>query len=148
MENNGNREVSSYPPIKQSDETLNQELENNLAQIRDAIDSPKTLLIMRNAVLTLLETPNQPFNWKAVHALLTQDDFRADIVNKLKQVTPKFWREEWDSLWKVDEDPLFSMAHQRIVRRYSLIVYWTEEWSHTPEKARIHAAEIAQAFAQ
>ena len=147
MESNGKRIISSsYPLFKQSDEMLNQELENNLGLIWDDIESPRTLWIMRNAILTILETPDQSFSWKAVHALLTQDDFRTDIVNKLKQVTPKFWREEWDFLWKVDEDPLFSKAQQRIVRRNSLIVFWTEEWSDTPKKAKIHAAEIIEAL--
>jgi hypothetical protein len=146
MENYGNRVAGSYPLFKQSDEMLNQELENNLGLIWGDIESPRTLWIMRNAILTILETPDQSFSWKAVHALLTQDDFCTDIVNKLKQVTPKFWREEWDSLWKVDEDPLFSKAQQRIVRRYSLIVFWTEEWSETPKKERIYAAEIIEAL--
>jgi hypothetical protein len=144
MENNGNREVGSSILMEKSDELLNQELKNNLAFTVDAIDAPKTLWIMRNAILTILDTPNQPYSWKAVHSLITQDDFRADIVDKLKKVTPMFWREEWDSLWKVDEDPLFSKAQQRVARRHSLIVYWTEEWSQIPAKAKNHAAKIAQ----
>jgi len=146
MENNGNRAVGSHTLTKLSDETLNQELENHLAPIKDVIDTPRTLLIMRNAILTLLETPDQPFSWKSVHALLTQDEFRADVVNKLEGATPKFWREDWDSLWKVDEDPLFSKAQQRIVIRQSLIVYWTQEWSHTPKEERMHAAKIVEAL--
>ncbi len=141
MENNGSREVSSPPFFKQSDEQLNQEMLDHLEVIKAAVDSPKFLLIIRNAVHTLLETPNQDFSWKAVYALLTDDKFRANVIDKLKEVTPEFWRDEWDKLWKVEEDPLFSKAQQRIVKRRSLIIFWTDEWSTLHKKEKMHVSE-------
>ncbi len=141
MENNGTREMSNPPVFKQSDEQLNQDMLSHLEVVKDAVDSPKFLLIIRNAVHTLLETPNQDFTWKAVYALLTDEKFRANIIDRLKGATPKFWRDEWDNLWKVDEDPLFSKAQQRIVKRQSLVVFWTEEWDTLPKKEKMHVAD-------
>lgn len=142
MENNGERGINSIPFFKQSNEQLNQEMLDHLDVVADAVDSPKFLLIIRNAVHTLLETPDQDFSWKAVHDLLTDEKFRSNVVGKLKEVTPKFWRDEWDKLWEINEDPLFSKAQQRIVKRQSLIVFWTEEWDTLPKKEKVHVAEV------
>lgn len=144
MENNGTKGVSPQPLIKQSDETMNQELINHLALLRDAIDSPRILFIFRNAILTLLQLPNQPFNWHDVYALLRQNEFRINVVSRLKKLTPAYWSEEWDSLWNLDVDPLFSKAQQRTVRQHSLIVYWSEEWSSIPEELRMHALKLVE----
>jgi RNA polymerase-interacting CarD/CdnL/TRCF family regulator len=115
---------------------------DHLDVVADAVDSPKFLLIIRNAVHTLLETPGQDFSWKSVHELLSDEKFRSNVVSKLKEVTPDLWREEWDKMWKVEEDPLFSKAQQRIVKRQSLIVFWTEEWDTLPTKEKMHVAEV------
>jgi hypothetical protein len=142
MENNGDRGINSNSFFKQSSEQLNQEMLDHLDVVADAVDSPKFLLIIRNAVHTLLETPGQDFSWKSVHELLSDEKFRSNVVSKLKEVTPDLWREEWDKMWKVEEDPLFSKAQQRIVKRQSLIVFWTEEWDTLPTKEKMHVAEV------
>jgi len=146
MEENVEKVVNCHFSIKQSEEQLNEDLLDHLAVVRNAVDSPSLLLIMRNAILTLLETPNQSFNWKAIHALLTDDEFRGRVVNKLKQATPTFWIEGWDELCKIDENPVSSKAQPRIVKRHSLIVYWTEEWKAIPKNERNRAAQIIESL--
>lgn len=143
MENDGKGRVNSVS-LERISETLEQEAKRTLALVSDSIDSPKVFYALRNAVLTLLQIPDQPFNWGNVYTLFTQDAYRASIIKRLKELTPAFWSEQWDSLWTVEVDPLFAMRQQYIVRRQSLIVYWSEEWEQIPEEVKTHAVDIVK----
>ncbi len=146
MEKNVDRVVNCNFLVKQSNEQLNQDLIDHLSVIENSINSPRLMSIMRNAILTLLETPNQAFSWKAVRTLLTDDEFRGSVVKRLKQVTPTFWLEGWNDLCKESENPSLSRGQPRIVKRHSLIVYWTEEWDAVPQKERIRTAQLIEAL--
>lgn len=127
---------------------LERDIDTRLRQFMEAlaniVDSPKALLILRNAALTLLELPEHTLDVEKVCELLTDDQVRAGVIKKLSEETPPYWSEQWNSLWEKDVDPLLSESQQRIVRRISLVTFWSKEWDGIPAEVRSHVAEAAK----
>lgn len=134
-----------------SENIIEKKLQYQLRPIRDRIDSPRTLLILKNAVLTLLELEvkqgdsNSPekIDGNSLLSLLSNDDFRKVTLAKLASSTPSFWDDNWDRAFAKDAEPLYSERQQRIMRRRSLIVFWTKEWDSIPKEKIEKAIEIA-----
>jgi hypothetical protein len=130
---------------------IEKELQDELRKVREEIDSPRALLIIRNAALTLLELSEiktagqlRPCNldWNSVKSLLSNSQYRQTIVDRLISTSPNFWDENWDHVWSKDAEPLYSEQQQRIVRRRSLISFWTREWQTLPKDQIEHAVLV------
>ncbi len=106
--------------------------------MQDVIDSPKSLLIVRNAILTLLEVPGERFSREKVGQLLRDDNYRAELVRNLNEQTPEYWSSQWDASWRKDKEPLLSTAQEQITKRGSLIEFWTKEWPTIGEDVKGH----------
>lgn len=122
------------------DAEIEKKLQTNLRRFRDRIDSPKTLLIIRNAVLTLLEVGDEVED-QMLSYLLADKDYRDGVVNRLSSQTPEYWDESWSKAWVKEIEPLYSKAQQRIARRRSLLSFWTKEWDTLPAEQVKHALE-------
>ena len=107
-------------------------LESTMKELRDVIDSPKSLLIAKNAVLTLLEVEGSA-DFQTIFLLVKDKKYREGIVDKLESETPNYWDQKWNEAWSKEIEPLYSVAQQVIVRRRSLINFWTKEWNTLPE---------------
>jgi hypothetical protein len=114
------------------DEEIEKKLELQMQSLRSAIDSPKTLLIVRNAALTLFEVDGE-VTQQAIFLLVTDKDYRKGIVDSLISETPNYWDDSWNAAWTKEIEPLYSNRQQRIARRRSLISFWTKEWDSLPE---------------
>ena len=119
-------------------------LQANLRPLSDRIDTPKTLLIFRNAVLTLLEVGDQ-VDEQELLLLVLDKEYRQGIVNRLVSSTPDYWDQSWNAAWTKEIEPLYSRMQQRIARRRSLISFWTKEWDSLPAEQVRHAAEALSA---
>lgn len=132
--------------------TLEEDTDARLRQFMDAladvVDSPKTHLILRNAALTLLELPECTLDLEKIRKLLTDAQVRASVMKELSEETPPYWSEQWNSLWRKDVEPLSSKAQQRIVRRISLLTFWSKEWDEVPAEVRSHVTDAVQALRQ
>lgn len=135
---------------------IEKELQTQLRMIREKIDSPKALLIIRNAALTLLELNKaglfeqksaQKLDLTLVKALLSDPQFRQTTVERLIATTPNFWDHNWEQAWTKDAEPLYSERQQRIVRRRSLISFWTKEWQALPRDQLEHAVQVVGSVA-
>jgi hypothetical protein len=156
LENNGGRGITKAPELRQElpiislprEAELNRELSTAMDSLIDAIDSPRTHLILRNAVLTLLELPGEDFSIRKVYELLTDDRFRSSVISRLGETTPPCWSEEWSLLWRKDADPLLSISQQRIVRLTGLLTFWTKEWGEIQYDIKRHIAEMLKGMAE
>ena len=147
MENNGTGEQLTRISDSISDDAeIERKLESALSGLRLLVDSPKALLIMRNAALTLLEV-HGTVGPERMLLLVADPEFRAGVVNLLVRDTPKYWDETWNAVWHKDAEPLYSVRQQRIARRRSLIAFWTKEWSELPEEEVAHVGRILAALA-
>ncbi len=125
-----------------SERQINRILRKCLSLLQDVIDFPQEQLIVRSAILTLLELPDQTCSIEKIHALLTQPETRDAAIEKLKDTTPQYWSSEWDLFLKQkkDADPLLSLQQQRVSSRIRLINFWTREWDSIPSEIRDHVA--------
>lgn len=133
-------EVSSTLP---EDLEIETKFESSMQRLSTAIDSPKTLLIARNVLLTLLEVEGK-VDERLMLFLLKDKEYRQGIVTRLASDTPDFWDEAWKQAWKKQIDPLYSSEQQRIVRRRSLISFWTKEWDTLPKDQVKHVIAALQ----
>jgi hypothetical protein len=149
---------SETPPILDlpPQALIESELQTQLHKISENIDSPKALLIIRNAALTVLELnelklvgqeDNRSLDLSSLLSLLTNSEYRQRIVERLISTTPNFWDESWDQAWSKDAEPLYSERQQRIVRRRSLISFWTKEWQSLPKEQVEHAIQVVDSIA-
>lgn len=134
---------------------LERELRFQLRKIRERIDSPKTLLILRNATLTLLELNDAKLfkegkmprlDAASLVSLLSDSEFREMILGRLVSTTPDYWDENWNHAWTKDADPLYSERQQRIMTRRSLISFWRNEWSTLPSEQVEQAMQVAKSL--
>jgi hypothetical protein len=146
------RPVLELPP----EALIEKEVQSEFRRISESVDSPKALLIIRNALLTALELNelelpeqgnNQTLDLSALWSLLTNSEYRQRIVERLISTTPNFWDESWDQAWSKDAEPLYSERQQRIVRRRSLISFWTKEWQSLPKEQVEHAIQVVDSLA-
>jgi hypothetical protein len=141
--------------------TMERELRARLRAVRDKIDSPKTLFILKNALLTELElygaesgsslkrgckTQYSGSGAIFVECLLSDAQFREKVVDMLISTTPDVWDQNWNSVWNKDADPLYSERQQTILRRRSLITFWTNEWKTIPDEQVESAINVARAL--
>lgn len=126
------------------DAEIEKNLQEHLHPLSERIDSPKTLLIFRNAVLTLLEIGEQ-VDEQELLLLLVDKEYRQGIVDRLGSSTPKYWDQTWNAAWVKEIEPLYSRMQQKIARRRSLISFWTKEWDSLPADQVKHAAEVLSA---
>jgi hypothetical protein len=148
-------EASPVPDLP-SQPLIEKELRTQFHKISENIDSPKALLIIRNAALTVLELNElklvgqenkRSLDLSSLLSLLTNSEYRQRIVERLISTTPNFWDESWDQAWSKDAEPLYSERQQRIVRRRSLISFWTKEWQSLPKEQVEHAVQIVDSLA-
>ncbi len=111
---------------------IEKKLESCMQHLRPAVDSPKSLLIVRNAALTMLEVEGKA-EVQSVFLLVRDKDYRQSVVDKLAAGTPNYWDEVWNHAWTKEVDPLYSSEQQGIARRRSLISFWRSEWDTLPE---------------
>ena len=123
-----------------ADAEIEAKLQAHLGALGDKVDSPKTLLILRNSVLMLLEVGDEVDNQSLI-LLIADREYRKGVVNRLTTNTPNYWDQTWNSSWTKEIEPLYSRAQQRITRRRSLISFWTKEWDTLPPEQVRHAAE-------
>jgi hypothetical protein len=138
LEKHGREQIAQTAQINSSSFQVSNKAKECMRLFQDIIDSPKTLLIVRNAILTLLETSEEEVNRDTVGQLLRDNNYRAQVVGKLKDQTPDYWSEQWDVSWHKDKEPLLSAGQERITRRASLIEFWTEEWGTISEDVKAH----------
>jgi hypothetical protein len=141
-----------------SSSTIEKDLNARLRNLRNYIDSPKSLLILKNAFLTELEVyGTQPLQKKSaksvcdakfVVCMLSDVAFREKIVDMLISTTPAIWDESWNHSWSKDAEPIYTEKQQRILRRRSLINFWTKELDSLPAEQVRHAIQIASVFAK
>jgi hypothetical protein len=125
------RQAPDLARLLPDDAEIEKQLELRLSELGDEIFSPKALLIVRNATLTLLEVTGAA-NPEATFLLVADQQYRQGIVNKLVAETPSYWDETWKAAWTKEIEPLYSRLQQRITRRRSLISFWTKEWDTLP----------------
>lgn len=117
-----------------------------MAKLTDETSSPRVQLMLKNAVLTLLELHEEPSFDKA-YELVANPNARSNAAERLSAETPRFWSNKWDSLWRKDEDPLLSDAQQRMARRIGLQTFWAKEYDDLPPEIRAQAANALKMMA-
>ncbi len=129
MEDDGEGQVTRTVQVQPSQFTrLDTRAKEYLKQVQDLVNSPNTQLVLRNSILTLLEVEDRDFTLDSVLRLLTDDNYRGDIVRRLKKKTPEYWSEKWNSSWNKDLPPIMSRVQEQISKRNSLIAFWTDEY--------------------
>ncbi len=148
MENDGRgKQVAEIQDLIPSDRDIERKLEAELSIFADTIDSPRVLLILRNAALTLLEVHGS-IGLERMFLLVADSEYRAGIVDHLVTETPKYWDDTWNAAWAKDSEPLYSKRQQAIARRISLITFWIKEWSELPKHEVEHTSKALQALAR
>jgi hypothetical protein len=125
------RQAPELARLLPDDAEIEKQLELRLSEIGNQIFSPKTLLIVRNATLTLLEVTGDATP-EATFLLVADEQYRQGVVDKLVTETPNYWDDAWKAAWTKEMEPLYSRLQQRITRRRSLISFWTKEWDTLP----------------
>ena len=121
-------------PILQEKE-FDDELSIRMRGLEDYFDSPLTRMIIKNLFSILLES-NRKCEGSEVLNLIDNDVYRKAMLDLLRSRIPNYASEEWLSYWKIEVAPLYSSAHQRILRLSSLITFWTIEWQAIPEETK------------
>ncbi|HZW56613.1 MAG TPA: hypothetical protein VFF30_10015 [Nitrososphaerales archaeon] len=109
------------------------------------IDSPRTLLVMRNAIQILSEA-DENVDIERIFLVIADREYRRGIIGKIEAGTPNYWDESWNAEWRKDADPLYSNSQQRIARRRGLVHFWTKEWDTFPEDYVKSVARSLQAL--
>ena len=138
--------MSSPPSSLLSEEEVSAKVEQYMALLGNAIDSPLVQLILRNIVLTLLELPEHEFTIGKAYALVTEEQARIDSIFQLTKGTPQYWSKDWDLLWKKDADPLLSKSQQRAASRIRLATFWSTEWMTMPSETRTHVVNLLRSL--
>jgi hypothetical protein len=120
-------------------------LHSIMTSLEDLVDSPKALLVLRNATLTLLEA-GEEFTYSKLYYLLSYDEYRKTVTNRLRQATPGTWSAGWNGAWQKDAEPLLSVAQEKMVRRNGLITFWSTEWMSIPEDLKAHVLRVVSAL--
>ena len=123
-----------------SEDALARKTNEHLGLFVNIIDCPRDQLILRNAIMTLLELPEHKFSVGGVYSLLTKEEVRASAARKLSEGIPGYWSKDWDLLWKKDVDPLMSVEQQQITSRTRLVNFWSKEWAYMPSEIVDHLA--------
>lgn len=118
-------------------------LQSNMQKLEFCIDCPSTRMILKNAISALLEL-DLKFEEPEILCFLRDRDFREAILNEIKNETPSYAGEEWRASWKKEHAPLYSSAHQRILRRQGTLSFWNSEWNLIPEESRVHVCNILE----
>jgi hypothetical protein len=114
--------------------------DEKLRLVSDIADSPKLSQLLRNTFLALLESGDEDITFRNARKYVSDADYRAKCLAELSKETPDYWTEEWDAAYRKEIEPLYSKAQQQIVRRRSLIKFWTKEWIESiseKEKSRL-----------
>ncbi len=121
-------------------------VDNVVRAVSNAIDTPRALLIVRDAALTLVEV-REEISYERLLLLLADKEYRQGIVTRLVNTTPNYWDSSWNAAWKEkDAEPLYSEQQQRIARRRSLISFWTKEFDTLPTDQLNHVNEVLHSF--
>ena len=143
MEKHGREQVAqTSQALLLSSVQLSNKAKEYMRSFHYLIDSPKFLLIVRNATLTLLEISEQEISRDKIGQFLRDDNYRAEVVGMLREQTPAYWSEQWDASWHKDREPLLSAVQERITRRASLLEFWTTEWRTISEDVKAHLTKV------
>jgi hypothetical protein len=137
MEKHGREQIAETSQIAQSSISLSHQLKEHMRSFQDIVASPKSLLIVRSAILTLLEAREEVSRDK-VGQLLRDESYRAEALRKVKEQTPEYWSEQWNSSWRNDKEPLLSATQEQITRRAGLLEFWNKEWETISEDVKTH----------